>query len=51
MHREALKVIYTDSLKLRQKLLQRSSTYIKVVEFVKKDAIRFFTYDYEIHHF
>lgn len=47
MHKEATNV-FRDSLKLRQKLLQRTTTYFKVVEFVKKDAIRYFTYDYEI---
>lgn len=47
MHREAT-YVFRDSLKLRQKLLQRTTTYFKVVEFVKKDAIRYFTYDYEL---
>ncbi|GBP89067.1 hypothetical protein EVAR_64703_1 [Eumeta japonica] len=36
-----------DVIKLRQKLLRRASIYCKVTEFVKKDAIRYFTYDYE----
>lgn len=48
MHRDASNV-FRDSLKLRQKLLQRTTTYFKVAEFVKKDAIRYYTYDYEIH--
>lgn len=48
MHRETVNV-FRDSLKLRQKLLQRTTTYFEVVEFVKKDAKRYFTYDYEIH--
>lgn len=42
MHREESNVL--DSLKLRLKLLKRTRTYVKVIEFVKKDAIRYYKY-------